>query len=183
MKKHMQQEFTALSDFGEYVSDPRFQSIFLVVDRAACEAAGLFPKLVPLLNGRRVVEFDQFIENPRLEHILLGVDAFRRADPDLVIAIGTRLSDFATGSQSCFNHTKVKFIGINVTGHDAYKNGALPILADAREALSALHQASQKAGLKPNQHRVAGLLRRLGIEDLRGGQVTTGPQRKIQPTD
>ena len=70
---------------------------------------------------------------------------------DLVIAIGTRLSDFATGSQSCFNHTKVKFIGINVTGHDAYKNGALPILADAREALSALHQASQKAGLKPNQ--------------------------------
>lgn len=88
MKKHMKQEFTALSDFGEYVSDPRFQSIFLVVDRAACEAAGLFPKLVQLLNGRRVVEFDQFIENPRLEHILLGVDAFRRADPDLVIAIG-----------------------------------------------------------------------------------------------
>ena len=88
MKKHMQQEFTALSDFEEYVSDPRFQSIFLVVDRAACEAAGLFPKLAPLLNGRRVVEFDQFIENPRLEHILLGVDAFRRAEADLIIAIG-----------------------------------------------------------------------------------------------
>ncbi|MDP6438443.1 MAG: 3D-(3,5/4)-trihydroxycyclohexane-1,2-dione acylhydrolase (decyclizing) [Candidatus Brocadiia bacterium] len=69
---------------------------------------------------------------------------------DLVIAIGTRLGDFATGSQSCFNNPKVKFIGINVTGHDGYKNGALPILADAREALKALHKAARAAGVKPN---------------------------------
>ncbi len=69
---------------------------------------------------------------------------------DLVIAIGTRLGDFTTGSQSCFNNPEVKFIGINVAGHDVYKNGALPILADAREALTALHRASKATGVKPN---------------------------------
>ena len=62
---------------------------------------------------------------------------------DLVICVGTRLTDFATGSQSCFKHPDVRFISINVCGHDAYKQGALPIIADAREALRALHQARQ----------------------------------------
>src|SRR5580658_7561244 len=48
---------------------------------------------------------------------------------DLVISIGTRLTDFATGSQSCFNHPDVRFININVCSHDARKQGALPIAA------------------------------------------------------
>jgi len=43
----------------------------------------------------------------------------------------------------------VKFIGISVCGHDAYKQGALPILADAREALRALLKAAVGAGIKP----------------------------------
>jgi 3D-(3,5/4)-trihydroxycyclohexane-1,2-dione acylhydrolase (decyclizing) len=68
---------------------------------------------------------------------------------DLVISVGTRLTDFATGSQSVFNHPEVKFIGISVCGHDAYKQGALPILADAREALRALVKAAGEAGIKP----------------------------------
>src|SRR5208282_2623063 len=57
---------------------------------------------------------------------------------DLIICVGTRLTDFATGSQSCFNHPEVKFISLNVKSHDAYKQGALPMLADAREGLRAL---------------------------------------------
>ena len=69
---------------------------------------------------------------------------------DLVIAIGTRLTDFTTGSQSCFNHPKVRFIGINVVSHDAYKNGAIPILSDAREALILLKKRAKAAGIKPN---------------------------------
>jgi 3D-(3,5/4)-trihydroxycyclohexane-1,2-dione acylhydrolase (decyclizing) len=67
---------------------------------------------------------------------------------DLILCIGTRLTDFATGSQSCFEHPRVRFISINVTGHDAYKQGALPILADAREALRALQRAVEAAGLR-----------------------------------
>lgn len=69
---------------------------------------------------------------------------------DLVICIGTRLTDFTTGSQSAFNNPDVKFISINVNGHDGYKQGALPIIADAREALIALTRAAETAGLRPN---------------------------------
>ena len=69
---------------------------------------------------------------------------------DLVICVGTRLSDFATGSQSAFQNPQVRFIGINVSGHDAYKQGALPVLADAREALRALSVAAEAAGVRPD---------------------------------
>lgn len=69
---------------------------------------------------------------------------------DLVICIGTRLTDFTTGSQSAFNNPDVKFISINVNGHDGYKQGALPIIADARESLIALTRAAETVGLRPN---------------------------------
>ena len=69
---------------------------------------------------------------------------------DLVICLGTRLTDFSTGSQSAFNQPGVKFLSINVNGHDAYKQGAVPIIADAREALRALLDAAQAFEIKPN---------------------------------
>ena len=69
---------------------------------------------------------------------------------DLVICIGTRLTDFTTGSQSAFNHPDVRFININVSGHDAYKQGSLPIVADAREALKALSAESKEMEILPN---------------------------------
>jgi 3D-(3,5/4)-trihydroxycyclohexane-1,2-dione acylhydrolase (decyclizing) len=69
---------------------------------------------------------------------------------DVILCIGTRLTDFTTGSQSAFNNPDVKFISINVNGHDAYKQGALPIVADAREALRALTTAGKAAGLQPS---------------------------------
>jgi 3D-(3,5/4)-trihydroxycyclohexane-1,2-dione acylhydrolase (decyclizing) len=71
------------------------------------------------------------------------------AAADLVIIVGTRLTDFTTGSQSAFQNSEVKFININVCSHDAYKQGALPIVADARETLRELLAASGAAGLKP----------------------------------
>ena len=42
----------------------------------------------------------------------------------------------------------MRFININVCGRDAYKQGALPLLADAREALQALAGAAQEAGIE-----------------------------------
>ena len=68
---------------------------------------------------------------------------------DLVISVGTRLTDFTTGSQAAFNDPQVRFISINVCSRDAYKQGALPITADARETLRALSMAAAKAGIKP----------------------------------
>ena len=62
-------------------------------------------------------------------------------EADLVIAIGTRLSDFTTASKTAFQNPDVRFIGINVTEFDAYKHAALPLVADARVTLSELAAA------------------------------------------
>ncbi|MEO0561939.1 MAG: 3D-(3,5/4)-trihydroxycyclohexane-1,2-dione acylhydrolase (decyclizing) [Chloroflexota bacterium] len=72
------------------------------------------------------------------------------ADADLVILIGTRLADFATGSYSAWQNPDVKFISINVSSAHAHKLGALPITADARDTLRKLTAAGQAAGVKPN---------------------------------
>jgi 3D-(3,5/4)-trihydroxycyclohexane-1,2-dione acylhydrolase (decyclizing) len=69
---------------------------------------------------------------------------------DLVICVGTRLTDFPTASHSLFQHPDVRFASINATGHDAFKLGALPVLADAREALRAATEAGRAAGLAPD---------------------------------
>ena len=69
---------------------------------------------------------------------------------DLILCLGTRLTDFSTGSHSVFQHPDVKFISLNVCGHDAYKLGALPILADAREGLRALLAAAREARIQPS---------------------------------
>ena len=82
----------------------------------------------------------------------LGTQAAARLaeTADLVICIGTRLGDFVTGSNSAFQHPEVKFLSINVGAHDAFKIGALPIVADAREALRALAKEAAAAGVRPD---------------------------------
>jgi 3D-(3,5/4)-trihydroxycyclohexane-1,2-dione acylhydrolase (decyclizing) len=62
-------------------------------------------------------------------------------EADLVLCVGTRLSDFTTGSHSLFQNAEVRFVGVNVNAADAYKLGAAPLVADAREALDALREA------------------------------------------
>ncbi len=61
------------------------------------------------------------------------------ADADVVIGVGTRYSDFTTGSRSAFQRPGVRFVNVNVAPFDAFKHGStLPLVADAREALRAL---------------------------------------------
>lgn len=60
------------------------------------------------------------------------------AEADLVVHVGTRLTDFATGSQSMFQNPDVRFGSINVTEFDGMKQGATTVVADAKLALSAL---------------------------------------------
>jgi 3D-(3,5/4)-trihydroxycyclohexane-1,2-dione acylhydrolase (decyclizing) len=76
-------------------------------------------------------------------------------DADVVVCVGTRLTDFTTGSHSLFQNPDVRFVSINVAGSDAFKLGALPVLADAREALRALRDAAREAGLKPDDAYLA----------------------------
>lgn len=62
-------------------------------------------------------------------------------DADLVIAIGTRLSDFTTASKTAFQNPQVRFVNINVNELDAFKHAGLPLVADARAALQQLEAA------------------------------------------
>ncbi|MEO7422573.1 MAG: 3D-(3,5/4)-trihydroxycyclohexane-1,2-dione acylhydrolase (decyclizing) [Ornithinibacter sp.] len=59
-------------------------------------------------------------------------------EADVVIGIGTRFSDFTTASRTAFQDSGVRFVNINVAGLDAGKHGGLSVVADAREALTAL---------------------------------------------
>ena len=65
---------------------------------------------------------------------------------DLVIAVGTRLGDFVTASKAQFQDPDVSFVGINVNGFDAAKLRSVPVVADAREALTAIAAALAEAG-------------------------------------
>ena len=60
------------------------------------------------------------------------------AEADVVLAVGTRLEDFTTGSWTVFKNHDVKIIGINVARFDATKHLALPVVGDARETLTDL---------------------------------------------
>lgn len=63
------------------------------------------------------------------------------AEADLVLAVGTRLQDFTTGSWALFGAAGKTIIGLNVQPFDAGKHRALPLVADAREGLAELAEA------------------------------------------
>ena len=68
-----------------------------------------------------------------------GLAANRLAhDADLIIGIGTRLSDFTTASHTAFQHPTVRFLGLNVAPRDAAKLGGFALVGDARASLDAL---------------------------------------------
>jgi hypothetical protein len=62
-------------------------------------------------------------------------------EADVVLAVGTRLQDFTTGSWSLFKNEDLKIIGLNVQPFDAGKHEALPLVSDARVGLEALDAA------------------------------------------
>lgn len=59
------------------------------------------------------------------------------ADCDVVLAIGTRLQDFTTGSWTAFNRN-ARFVSINTARFDAVKHRALAVVGDALETIGEL---------------------------------------------
>ena len=62
------------------------------------------------------------------------------AEADVVLAIGTRLQDFTTGSWTVF-HEDAKFVSINAARWDAVKHRALAVVGDARVTVEELDGA------------------------------------------
>jgi 3D-(3,5/4)-trihydroxycyclohexane-1,2-dione acylhydrolase (decyclizing) len=77
------------------------------------------------------------------------------ADADVVLHVGTRLTDFATASQSAFANPRVRFASINVVDRDAHKQDAVTLVADAKLALAAVRDAARAAGAAPRQAWIA----------------------------
>lgn len=59
-------------------------------------------------------------------------------EADVVLAVGTRLQDFTSGSRALLPATQAKLVQLNVAAFDAAKHEALPLVADAGAGLEAL---------------------------------------------
>ena len=62
-------------------------------------------------------------------------------EADLVIGVGTRYTDFTSASKTAFQNPNVRFLNVNVAEFDAFKHAALPLVADAKAALTELAEA------------------------------------------
>ena len=87
----MQQEYVGVNSVQNLegvLSRHNPNSIFLVTGGASYELSGAKSAVEPLLSGFRITRFSDFEVNPKLTDIERGIDIFREADCDLVIAIG-----------------------------------------------------------------------------------------------
>jgi 3D-(3,5/4)-trihydroxycyclohexane-1,2-dione acylhydrolase (decyclizing) len=71
-----------------------------------------------------------------------GADPANRlaADADCVIALGTRLQDFTTGSWTVFANPAMRLVSVNAARFDASKHRALAVVGDIRETLNDLKE-------------------------------------------
>jgi 3D-(3,5/4)-trihydroxycyclohexane-1,2-dione acylhydrolase (decyclizing) len=97
-------------------------------------------------------------------------------EADLIIAVGTRLSDFTTASKTAFQNPDVRFININIAEFDAHKHAGLPLVADARVAIEEMSAAL--AGYRVDDDyssRIAGLKKQWETEVERLFNLHHGP--------
>jgi 3D-(3,5/4)-trihydroxycyclohexane-1,2-dione acylhydrolase (decyclizing) len=121
----------------------------LIISGGGVIYSGAVAELEALANETGIPVSETFggkgsIQNPGSWHLagvgLEGTPMTNKiaAEADLIIHIGTRLTDFSTGSQSIFHNPAVRFASINIAEFDAIKQGAVAIVADAKIALEAL---------------------------------------------
>lgn len=67
-------------------------------------------------------------------------------DADVVIAIGSRLSDFTTSSKRLFKNENVKFVTINYSRYHAYKMDSVKAVGDAKVTVEALVEKLRARG-------------------------------------
>ena len=100
------------------------------------------------------------------------------ASADLILSVGSRLQDFTTGSNALFSG---RMISINVQTHDAIKQGALALTADADETLAALDEALPDLNISPAYAEEIGSLQQAWSADV--SAVTAAPKGNHLPSD
>ncbi|MFI8365986.1 3D-(3,5/4)-trihydroxycyclohexane-1,2-dione acylhydrolase (decyclizing) [Streptomyces sp. NPDC085466] len=107
--------------------------------RRLAESAGL--PVATTQAGKGALPYDHPCEVGGLGHTGTATANDLARTADLVIGVGTRYTDFTTASGTLFA-PDARFLNLNITGFDAHKQGArLPLVADAREGLTALADA------------------------------------------
>jgi 3D-(3,5/4)-trihydroxycyclohexane-1,2-dione acylhydrolase (decyclizing) len=107
--------------------------------RAFAEAAGI--PVAETQAGKGALRYDHPLALGAIGSTGTAAANAMAARADVVIGIGTRYSDFTTASRTAFACPQVRFVNINVAAHDAVKLAGTALVADAREAVSALAAA------------------------------------------
>lgn len=81
------------------------------------------------------------------------------ASADLVLCLGTRLSDFTTASKTIFQDPSVRFVAVNLDARDAHKHGALALRGDVRAVLAQLAPRLEAARVSPEHASAVGRAR------------------------
>ncbi len=100
-------------------------------------------------------------------------------DADLVLAVGTRLADFTTGSWALFQGKRI--VGLNVQPFDAAKHRAQPLVADAGAGLAAL-QAALGDWRAPPAWTARAAAERRDWQQV-AARYTAAPARDVLPSD
>ena len=95
--------------------------------------------VVETISGRAVLEHEHPMNAGPIGVIGSSSANALAGDADVVLAVGTRLQDFVTGSWSVFGEG-CRIIGLNAARFDAHKHRALPVVGDALEGLKELSQ-------------------------------------------
>ncbi|HCD43233.1 MAG TPA: 3D-(3,5/4)-trihydroxycyclohexane-1,2-dione acylhydrolase (decyclizing), partial [Lachnoclostridium sp.] len=93
-------------------------------------------------------------------------------DADVVIAIGTRLSDFTTSSKWLYQKEDVRFITINNSRFHAYKMDAVKAVGDAKVTVSALaEKLKERQYVSQYKNEIVDVKRKWDEEMVRLGSI------------
>ncbi len=106
--------------------------------RSFAEATGI--PVADTHAGKGTLPFDHALSAGPLGATGTPVANSLAAEADVVLGVGTRWSDFTTGSRTVFGPA-TRFVNLNVAAFDSAKHGALMLTADARAGLEALTAA------------------------------------------
>ena len=87
----MQKEFfgyDTLFKLKDIIDSYSVKNVFLVTGKKSYALSSAEQKIKPMLDGLNVTYFNSFTENPDIDEVEQGISIFKKAKPDLVIAVG-----------------------------------------------------------------------------------------------
>lgn len=99
---------------------------------------------------------------------------------DVILAVGTRLQDFTTGSRALFERAELRLVSLNVGRFDSAKHGSLALQCDARVGLEDLETALEDWRVADSWYERATVAKRRWTETV--ANVTTDRGEPL-PTD